>query len=1408
MKTIRLAGFALMTLMFCASAQFEPLSRKAFSDVTASLAAKTEKPLPASNKALVHAAGRGNPWINLRDGQALPAVYTGATSARQAIEPYQANPLALATDDFDEDGVPDLVCGYADASGGLLALHRGNVDAIYPNSDEARLRKAAGTFGDSPFLASVFVFAVPEAVDFLATGDFDADGHWDILTAARGSSALCLLSGDGHGRFAPVKIKQLPGAVTAMASGEINRRDGLADFVVGITGAQGSQALVFESSEGAWRGAYEVFAVPAEVTALALGQLDEKYPIDLVVAAGHQALIVHGRDRGLLMPGGLPAKVPNAVIDKITLPFAIKAMALGNFNSSLQTEIALLAEGGEVRLLHRHKQQSKKPQLKNGAAAWQSKILVAGSWPNATQLIRAKVSSIPGDDLILLDGSRHQMQILSRKPPVERGADVRIKSSSSSHILAASLDVEGEPLAVLPMRLNVDALSDLVIFKSGLTSLAIVSTVPVSTFVVNSSGNGGDCDPNDGICSTGTIDPNTGQCVLTGECTLQAACDQAGHNPGADTIIFNVSSVAAPLDGLLSAFQTTIDGTSSPTGRVQVTGSYLAVLGNNVVRGLTIPRIILESYVSSDGSLVGGGNIIEGNFIGTNASGTGFVSDGLIEDFDAVGINIIGGTAAAARNIIAKELDVLSSRGDIIRGNYIGTNVTGNVALGGGNSLSIFGVNATIGGTMFGARNIINGVLFPGEAALIQGNYIGTNAAGTSGLGNPGRGLGVGSQTTIGGTSIGAGNLIAFNGGPGIILGGTNTLILSNSIFSNTGLGIDLGGDGVTLNDFCDDDTGANNLQNYPVLTSATSSGGSTTIAGTLNSTANTTFRIEFFSNSACDASGRGEGQTLIGATTVTADSSCNASFNVTLPIAVPNGRFITATATDAAGNTSEFSQCRVVASTPQNFHLTVMIEGSGSVISNPGGINCPGDCTEDYTSGTQVTLLPMRGNGEEFIRWEGDCSGNGPCTFAMTGNHSVKAIFARRFNVKVDTEGPGSGTVEVDGQVCFGGCSYQFAENAQVMLTASPSGLSQFTGWKEDCTGVSRFCTIIVDKDKHVVATFSGSNDQHDELQVTKPFPFVEQGRRAAVFWQHVAPVTLSYNKFFRRSSSFLDAIENVKIELSRDAGVIFETLFASTLDDGSECWLVTGPPTDQAIIRISSINNPLISGISERPFKIIGSTGAGGDLPIGSAICADLGGGDGRSQIKGGSFYADRYAFSGSAGQPLAIALTSSAFDTYVSLIAPNGAVIAQDDNGGGGTTARVPAGGGFFNLPASGTYTIEVTSATANATGDYLLNVSAPTPTLTSLQLLYKNKPVDHLTAGNKAKKYQLTLTGGGFTADSKVLINGTPTETSVASSTTLTARLPFKRVPGAGMITIQVLNPDGQLTGTLTVEVRND
>ncbi len=188
----------------------------------------------------------------------------------------------------------------------------------------------------------------------------------------------------------------------------------------------------------------------------------------------------------------------------------------------------------------------------------------------------------------------------------------------------------------------------------------------------------------------------------------------------------------------------------------------------------------------------------------------------------------------------------------------------------------------------------------------IQGNTIGLSSTGAA-LGNGGAvsssgGIieaGGSSNVLIGGTAAGQGNVIASNTGDGIVvLGQTSTTILGNSIYGNSIQAIDLDNDGITYNDVNDSDTGR---LNFPVLKTATTTNGDTRITGKVTGLANTTFRIEFFSNAygVADSSGYGEASTYLGFASVTTDANGNGTIDTTISnTTLSTGSTVTATAT------------------------------------------------------------------------------------------------------------------------------------------------------------------------------------------------------------------------------------------------------------------------------------------------------------------------------------------------------------------------------------------------------------------------------------------------------------------------------------------------------------------------------
>jgi CSLREA domain-containing protein len=1406
--------------------------------------APAERATSRSDAAAVRATAQGKAPSPYRAGQPTPTRYAGADAARQALLSGQARPTALTVGDYDEDGVADLVGVYAAHGGGILVLWRGDEAALFPNGAEARRRRASGESPDSPFQVTATAFELAEAPDFVGAGDFDADGHCDVVIAKAGGDALYILKGDGRGGVSQTERLALPGSVTALAVGEFNRADGLAEIAAGVVGADGAQALLFGSPEGASRARAEVLSLPAPARDLALGQLDEDAGVDLAVAAGNAVQIISGYS-GLRTSAAQEQQsgAGRRRVSQHLFASEVRSLAVGDFGGDARADLAVLTDEGDVRVLWREVPKKRRGTgAKAGndvvgkqaaAVTWRADKAVGVS-SNARRLIAAHGTS-RRDSLLAVGGDGRQVQVVEGEASAEGESDAAAASAQADGegqtaapprmSVSASLDSDGGgAAAVLPMRLNGDAVDDLVILKEDAGEPVLLMSSPSNVFAVNSTGDASDSNLADNVCDDGTSN-----------CTLRAAIQQANASPGADFIGFdlptapvNTISPASQLpniteavtidattqiDGLVvlngSAAPANADGLRVSGGGSRVTGlvingfgdegiellsgnnivdhnrigtdpgglapgpgnggdgvSMLAVSGNlvggtlpaarnlisangasgvlingapasanlvqgnfigtdisgtvglgNVGRGVHINGganntvggtsanarniistnggygvlinsgantcVVQGNYVGTDasgnaalgngaggvavsgagGHTIGGtsagarnvisgnaqngvqidfgsdGTQVQGNYIGTNAAGTADLGNalsgvrvdssqntlvggtnasarnvisgnnqhGILLINDATGVQIqgnhigtdangssdlgnsdrgihassssggslIGGTDPAARNVISGNdvsgVELTGGTGNIVQGNYIGADATGTAALpnsdlglvingsanntvGGGapgagnvisanggfgglsifnatgnvvqgnrigtdasgtadlgnagdgvfvsasnntiggtapgerniisgngvsgvfiqggssdnqvlgnyigtdasgtadlgnslNGVSINGANNTVGGAAAGAGNLISGnddkgVSIVGTGNTVQGNLIGTDASGAGDLGNAQDGVFIGSSgNTVGGTSVGARNVISGNDNHGVFLfgggasgnliqgnlvgtdvtgsvalgnaqngvhlnnasnntvggataaarnvisgntqhgvhlfmgssnntvqgnyigldasgsaalgnnvgiiidggGGTGNLLRGNNISDNSGLGIDLNGDGVTPNDAGDGDAGANNLQNFPVLNNATHSGGNTVIDGTLNSAPNTQFTLEFFNGGQCDPSGHGEGKVTMGTILVTTDGGGNVGFNATFPGLIALGQFITATATDPAGNTSEFSQCRQVIS--PNYLVNSTGDGAdsnvGDFVCNDGFGNC-----------------------------------------------------------------------------------------------------------------------------------------------------------------------------------------------------------------------------------------------------------------------------------------------------------------------------------------------------------------------------------------------------------------------------------------------------------------------------------
>ncbi|HUK31438.1 MAG TPA: VCBS repeat-containing protein, partial [Candidatus Acidoferrum sp.] len=735
----------------------------------------------------LHAAQRGAPYIALADGHAVATQYVGDSAVTHALQANTVQPLSLAKADFDEDGMPDLVSGYASGSTGIVTVHRGNVDALWPYGPALRN-------GTPPaFLPQARAFYVPEAPDFIGAGDFNADGHWDIVAAHRGSNALWFLPGDGHGGFGAAQRIGLLGNVTALVTGEMNRADGLTDIAVGVVSGSGAQVLVFESPAGALQASPEIFNLPGEATALAIGTLTGGKANDLVAGCGTQLVTIHGRDRKLSLGSAARAGVAPAQVSQQTLPFSVTAFATGNFSAT--TNLAAMGNDGAVHLLENAGALAAAAARANSpakfaatfsvsrmpnssaktfnAASSQSGVLTvqqraviaranalaasgapkspvaewivrasvilpgsasAGGASGASRMIGAHVSTSTYDDIILADSSASQVHILSDTTtagPQARIVAARAATAQSSSAAAVD-DAPGMALAA-----SLDATSGapaavlpMRLNQHGLNGLVVLSTGQAAPSAVVPS-------PTTTFIVNTTTDlhdamPGDGICAdSNGLCSIRAAIEEANaeqltSGAGPFSINFNIPVTDPnrnPATGVFTIF-THSEGVIGGND----TDALPAIFATVTIDGYTQPGASPNTLPSGDNAVI------------------------LIQ-IDGSQVVVPGGDGLLPFNSV----------GTVVRGFSIVnfTNPAVIVISGGTENAGAFGIEDE------------------GLGGFDEGNFIGTDATGETYSSNEGglfKGqdtpVGTNLGTTIGGTVPQARNVASGNLGSGIISAG------------------------------------------------------------------------------------------------------------------------------------------------------------------------------------------------------------------------------------------------------------------------------------------------------------------------------------------------------------------------------------------------------------------------------------------------------------------------------------------------------------------------------------------------------------------------------------------------------------------------------------------------------------
>ena len=548
----------------------------------------------------------------------------------------------------------------------------------------------------------------------------------------------------------------------------------------------------------------------------------------------------------------------------------------------------------------------------------------------------------------------------------------------------------------------------------------------------------------------GYTQPGSAPATATAPATIKIRLD--GSGPSEFGLSFGAGGLVRGLS--ITNFYSAVDMQGSPP--TTVTGNFIGWAADgtspgpneygistnsagHVIGGASPAERNVIASTTTGVYLVADGNLVEGNWIGTDATGTSTGFDGLGDVYIAGSGNIVRSnliTGIADKGVL---VDTAATNTEI-SSNRIGTNVAGTATLG-DKIDGVYSVGTTTGISLNVVGGAESGIHIAGGTATVTGNYLGASVDGTAplvnvdgifvdGTGNAQvntnrisnidyAGIEVRDSATLGafsnvisGDPSGWALVIAGSShatieqntisGPGMGVFDTASASIRKNSFTGVDYGIDLNGDLETPNDAGDADTGPNSLQNYPVLTGKVL-GGSTTVAGTLASSPNASFTLDFYANAA--GTSYAEGQRYIGSQVVTTNGSGIVTFTATGLGATSGGEEITATATNAAAQTSEFSISPPVAvndtaTTNEDTGVNVPVLANDTDVDSPNAVlrvssltNVTGGTATISGDGRSVDFVPAANangaTGFSFTYTTVDDTGavSAPATAAITVN-------------------------------------------------------------------------------------------------------------------------------------------------------------------------------------------------------------------------------------------------------------------------------------------------------------------------------------------------------------------------------------------------------------------------------------
>ena len=880
----------------------------------------------------IHAADRARPFFNFQDGRQIAANFSGAGA--QALQSGQAQPRALAAGDLDGNAVPAVVAGYNYGGTGIVTIQRGNPDAYAPRDQSVYARMQSG-YNPDALLPAVDTITTPEAVDFLQIGDFNGDHRTDILVAARGGN-LFLLANDGNGGFLPAQQIQLPGVVTALATGEFRAADGKLDTAIGVNGPGGMELLIYDGANGGLTGSPMQFPLTGEASVIRFNGMDDDPFIDAVVAAGSEVLIVHGWGRK-------ESPVLSSRVEHVSTPSEIRGLAVGNFNWNRQgrPDLAVLAADGSVQVLQNKgvntapftdqeleaRRAKGRVQAPKSEAERYGDVEAVSSWNpgrqtgwTITQTIAANATPKSGNP----DSALTKTNLLSRETEeiiatssnelkiLRHGADVSgsLKTGgvtaaavdSSTGLSQVTLQSETAPVAVLQMPQKLNGERDLITLQDGSTNLSVVPLAPVSITVDRTD------DPSGAALTAASVcDGNPSNCSLRG--AIQLANTKTATTDQPTTINIPAGTYTLSINGAGGCV------TEGPTGN---TIGDLELNEPITILGAGSASTIIRQH--GTGTSNAGDRVMclnEGFLINLAYSFTGISIIGGRESNNIGGAGIIGGEQGNSLTLT----DVTIANNQVINGNV------------GGGGIQITGGNLTINNSLIGGTSAPQATFDPSVTAN-RDTVANANKNNTS----SGGGL---YFTPSAPTHLATGNLVV-----------TGTTF-NHNVAGNNGGGAELeifnvgGGNG----------TGTATFDTSTITNNQATNGGGIAVASlptTLGSIAGT---LSFTSNSASNDGGavHQAGSTLsINGTTATINfaSDNTAPFGSSVSLNSAGGATLSGTQTTIGGDfavltNGVFTANNGSAMSPQNFRIL-----GGHVTLNNSTINTTGD----FQIGTEAT--------------------------------------------------------------------------------------------------------------------------------------------------------------------------------------------------------------------------------------------------------------------------------------------------------------------------------------------------------------------------------------------------------------------------------------------------------------------